>query len=409
MISKLQVKLIFAAMISLLVVLTTIMGVVIGFNYYKVVSDADKTLLILAENDGFFPKDNIMQYNDFKVPKNQAIPPEMPFETRYFFCFLDTNNNILAVNTGKIAAINSQTAIQYTQNVLKNNKTNGFLGNYRYLIYKSDYKNIVLFLDCSRNIDSFKTLRLSSIMVSITGFLLVLILLILLSNRIVKPFSENYEKQKRFITDAGHELKTPLTIINADTEILSMDLGENEWITDIQTQTKRLSELTNDLILLSRMQEDDINFIDFPISDIVEETIQGFKTVAKTQEKTIDIDIQPMLSLYGDESSIRKLVSILLDNAIKYTDLNGKIVCNLKKHKNQILLSVYNTTDNITKEQTKYLFDRFYRTDKSRNSQTGGYGLGLSIAKEVVNKHKGKITANTNDEKSLLITVTFPV
>lgn len=415
MISKLRIKLIFAAMISLLVVLVVIMGAVGGLNYWKIVSDADKTLSLLAENDGFFPmgEQHINQEpkREDNLPPNFIIPPEMPFETRYFFAVLNSNGMVISVNTGKIAAIDKPTAMQYAQNVFVNNKTKGFIGDYRYLVSKSNEESLILFLDCGRTLNNFRILRATSITVSIVGFLLVLLLLILLSSNIVKPFSENYEKQKRFITDAGHELKTPLTIIDADTEILSMDFGENEWINDIQAQTKRLSELTNNLILLSRMQEDKslINFIEFPISDVVEETIQSFKTVAKMQEKNLNIDIQSMLSLFGDENSIRKLVSILLDNAIKYTEPNGKILCTLKKQKNQIYFCVYNTTDKITKEQTKYLFDRFYRADQSRNSQTGGYGLGLSIAQAIVHNHKGKITANTSDEKSLTITVIFPV
>ena len=205
-------------------------------------------------------------------------------------------------------------------------------------------------------------------------------------------------------------MKTPLTIIDADAEVLEMDIGENEWLRDIQTQTKRLAQLTNSLILLSRMEEQPrTEKIEFPISDLVEETVETFQALAKTRNKNLSANIQPMLSMSGDEKAVRQLITILLDNAIKYANDGGKIEITLKKQKNMIYLSTFNTVESISKENIMHLFDRFYRVDQSRNSQTGGYGLGLSIAAAIVNAHKGKITASTEDEKSLLITAAFPV
>ena len=182
------------------------------------------------------------------------------------------------------------------------------------------------------------------------------------------------------------------------------------WLADIQEQTKHLTSLTNNLITLSRMEEERtrLQMIDFPFSDVVEETVQSFQALARTQNKTFETLIQPMISLYGDEKSLTQLVSILLDNAMKYSTPKGEISLRLEKAGNNVKLSVYNTADSINREQP-HLFDRFYRTDKSRSSRTGGYGLGLSIAAAVVNTHKGKITATTQDEHSLLITVTLPL
>ena len=229
--------------------------------------------------------------------------------------------------------------------------------------------------------------------------------------RIVKPFSDNYEKQKRFITDAGHELKTPLTVIEADTEILEMGFGENEWLLDIQGQTKRLEDLTNALVMLSRVEEGTNREmkIELPLSDIVEEVCHAFQAPAKVQGKSLNSTITSMISMKGDEKAIRGLITILLDNAVKYTNENGYISVGLEKKKNRIYLSVFNTTEYISKEQISHLFDCFYRADSSRNSQTGGYGLGLSIAAATVKSHRGKFIAETEDEKSLRITVVFPV
>ena len=411
MIRKLRIKLIIASMVSLLAVLLVIMSAVNLVYYGQVIQEADSTLALLAANDGFFPKSNHEFPPDGKFPKREPhLSPELPYETRYFFVTLAEDGSARSVNTGKIAAVDTADAIAYAQSVWAQGKTQGFADQYRFLVDTSSSEPLILFLDCSRGLANFKTLLFSCIGVSFVGSLLVLLLLILLSGRIVRPFLENYEKQKQFITDAGHELKTPLTILNADAEILAMDYGENEWVSDIQTQTKRLADLTNDLILLSRMEEEQtqLQMLELPLSDIAEETITPFQAVARTQGKALELHIQPMLSLRGDEKSLRKLFSILLDNAVQYSVPQSTISCTLEKQKNFIRLSVWNAVDHITKAQTEHLFNRFYRTDQSRNSQTGGYGLGLSIALAIVTAHKGKITATTADEASLLITATFP-
>ena len=468
MIRKLRKKLIAVSMVSLCIVLFCIFGFVGILNYQKMVSDADHTLSILADNDGTFPKpepdsngkepnpgDSTQpdpsgsdtgsassssdsstnsspstdtdpgnlegngkngQPSGLPDPKqssgNPKVSPELPFESRYFSVLLDSDDaSVISADTGMIAAVDEDTAAEYAISIFENGKTRGFLHSYRYTTVTSDSGTRVIFLDCQRTLSSFHTLVFTSVSVCLIGMLLVLLLMFLLSGYIIKPFIENHEKQKQFITDAGHELKTPLTIINADAEILEMDYGENEWLADIQEQTKHLTSLTNNLITLSRMEEERtrLQMIDFPFSDVVEETVQSFQALARTQNKTCKTSIQPMISLHGDEKSLTQLVSILLDNAMKYSTPEGEISLRLEKAGNNVKLSVYNTAESIDREQLPHLFDRFYRTDKSRNSRTGGYGLGLSIAAAVVNTHKGKITAATQDEHSLLITVTLPL
>lgn len=409
MIKKLRIKLIIAAMVSLFIVLVVVMGSVSILNYRELVNKADRTLSILKENDGVFPDmSGIDKDKHFK--KEHFVSPELPYESRYFSVFLNDNGEAIAVNTGKIAAVDTSAAIEYAKLVLRGGHTKGFTDSYRYIMYDSGAETHIIFLDCGRSISTFRTYMLIGEAVSIVGFLAVLLLVILFSRHIVKPFAENYEKQKRFITDAGHELKTPLTIIDADAEVLEMDCGGNEWIDDIRAQTRRLADLTNDLILLSRMEEEQYGsqMIEFPLSDIAEETAKTFQVLAKTQNKTLISEIRPMISMYGEEKAIRQLINILLDNAVKYSDPGGEIDISLEKQKNQIRLRVSNTTGFISRDSIEHLFDRFYRTDKSRNSQTGGYGLGLSIALAIVNAHRGKITASTRDEKSLQITVIFP-
>lgn len=412
MIRKLQIKLIFASMMSLLIVLLVIFSVVIGLSYSRIVTDADSILMILEENDGRFPLGEPPK-DDFSYDKHhkesRRFSAEMPYASRYFSVFLTDDGDVVSVNTGKIAAVDTETAVDYAQSVIDDGQSHGFEEDYRYTVYDVGEESHIIFLDCGREMSSFRTFLFTCVLVSALGLLAVLLLLVFLSARIVKPFSENYEKQKRFITDAGHEFKTPLTIIDADVEVLEMDIGENEWLSDIQTQTKRLAQLTNSLISLSRMEEQPrVEKIEFPISDLTEETAESFKTLANMQNKNLSIHIEPMLSMNGDEKAIRQLVSILMDNAVKYSDEGGRIEITLEKQKNTIRLSVFNTAKSVPKESLPRLFDRFYRADQSRNSKTGGYGLGLSIASAIVAVHKGKITATTQDEKSILITASFP-
>lgn len=407
MIKKLRIKLIAASMASLFLVLFVIEGIVGVLNYKKIVNDADHILEVLEENAGKFPP----KFTGDRKGERPKMSLEIPYESRYFSVLLDENGNVILTDTSKIVSVDTEKAIEYASEIWERKTEKGFLDEYRY--WKCSYNGEVriIFLDCRRQLDNFQNFLLTTFGVSSIGLFTVFVLMVYLSARIVKPFSDNYEKQKRFITDAGHELKTPLTVIEADTEILEMDFGENEWLLDIQGQTKRLEDLTNALVMLSRVEEGTNREmkIELPLSDIVEEVCHAFQAPAKVQGKSLNSTITSMISMKGDEKAIRGLITILLDNAVKYTNENGYISVGLEKKKNRIYLSVFNTTEYISKEQISHLFDRFYRADSSRNSQTGGYGLGLSIAAATVESHRGKFIAETEDEKSLRITVVFPV
>ena len=407
MIKKLRIKFIALSMFSLLLVLFIIMGSINILNYQDIVKDADSVLSILKSNNGAFPK---MEEPRGKHDSPKPLSPETPYESRFFSVLMSREGEVISVDTGKIAAVDTATAMEYAESLWERQENQGFIGDYRYTFQETDEGTRIIFLDCGRTLSTFRSFLFTSCGISLLGLLAVFTLLALLSGRIIKPFSESYEKQKRFITDAGHELKTPLTSIDADADVLSMEFGENEWIQDIQSQTKRLASLTNDLILLARMDEGtkQVQKIDFPFSDLASEMVQSFQALALQQNKTFSSRIQPMLSLCGDEKSLRQLLSILLDNALKYSDPEGAISLSLEKSGKSIRLTVFNTVENISPESLPHLFERFYRADPSRNSQTGGYGIGLSIAKAIVTSHKGKITASSPDGRSLQVVVVLP-
>lgn len=409
MIKKLRMKLIAVSMLSLFFVLLIIMGTVNVLNYQDIVVQADNTLSILKENDGSFPKKERDTHQSIGIGRKDPSP-ELPYESRYFSVVLSNMGEVISVDTGKIAAVNTSAAMEYARNVWDSKDTRGFIDDYRYILDSKDNTTRIIFLDCGRSLSTFRTFLFTSCGISILGLLAVLGMIILLSRRIMKPIYESHEKQKQFITDAGHELKTPITIINADAEVLEMEYGENEWLKDIQIQTKRLSLLTNDLILLSRMEEDkpQLAMIEFPFSDLVYETSHSFQSLVKAQNKTFTMNIQPMISIYGDEKTLRQLVSILLDNALKYSSANASISLKLYKESKYIYLTLENTVDSTSSMNLEHMFDRFYRGDKSRNSSTKGYGLGLSIAKAIVETHKGKISATSKNDNVLLIRVLLP-
>lgn len=424
MIKQLRRKLIAACMLSLAIVLTVILGGVNLMSYQKVVADADTVLALLGSNEGEFPKVHSGPENlpDGEAPMDRGpgkrdllgqsrLSPETPYESRFFSVLLGQDGQVLQTDTVQIAAVDDETAGLYAQSVMESGRTTGFLNDYRYLVLAEEEHTRVIFLDCGRSLSSFRTTLLASVALSLLGLLAVLALLLILSHRIVRPVAESYEKQKQFITDAGHELKTPMTIINADAELAEMECGENQWLADIRRQTERLTGLTNDLIYLSRMEEEKppLQVIEFPLSDVAEEMALPFLAPAKSQEKELALHIQPMLSFTGDEKAIRQLISILLDNALKYSPSGGLLELHLEKQGRNILLTVSNTTiQPVDEDKLSHFFDRFYRSDQSRNSQTGGYGLGLSIARSIVLAHKGKIRAESRNGMSLSVVVSFP-
>lgn len=420
MIRRLRRKLILACMVSLALVLAVILGGVNLMSYHKMVTDADAILALLDANGGNFPKNRGAEGTrpDGEPPARKnpfdpgGISPETPYESRFFSVLLDADGQSLQVDTGQVVAVDEAAAVEYAQKVWASGRRSGFLEYYRYLVCEEEQGTLIVFLDCGRSLSTFLSTLLTSVLLALLGLLAVLVLLLILSKHIVRPVAESYEKQKQFITDAGHELKTPITIIGADADLAEMECGENQWIADIRRQAQRLTRLTNDLIYLSRMEEEQpkLQPIEFPLSDVAEEMAQSFQALAKSQGKELLLRIQPMLSFTGDEKAIRQLLSILLDNALKYSADSAPLTLKLEKQGRTILLTVSNpVAQPMEQDKLSHLFDHFYRTDQSRNSETGGYGLGLSIARSIVLAHKGKIRAESPDGRTLTIAVHLPV
>lgn len=407
MIRKLKRKFIVLALASLLALLAFIVFGMNLLNYKSIVRESDATLFLLSLNRGAFPE--MEGAAPSWLPSDMS--PETPFESRFFSVLVDSFGRVVQTDTSRIFAVDRATANEYAMEVLDGGKQQGFLDKYRYSCVPEGDNTRIMFLDCGRKLDLFHDFVLSSILMALIGYAVIALILWFVAGRFVRPVAESYDRQKRFITDAGHEIKTPLTIISANVDVLQMDYGENECLEDIRQQAQRLGGLTNDLVYLAKMEESQgtLTMVDFPISEIVTETAKPFHTLAQSQKKELDCRVQPLLTLCGNDKSISRLVSILLDNAIKYSPEDSTVSLSLEKQGRHLLLTVSNVSATpVNTNDLRHVFDRFYRMDASRNSETGGHGIGLSMAQAIVNDHGGKISATSPDGKSFVVTASFP-
>ena len=326
---------------------------------------------------------------------------------RFFSVVLNEDGQALQTDIAQIAAVDEESAQLYAQSAVESGHTAGFLDDYRYLVLAEEGNTRVIFLDCGRSLSSFRTTLLASVALSLLGLLAVLVLLLILSHRIVRPVAESYEKQKQFITDASHELKTPITVIATSLKVLEMETGENKWIDKSLAQTEKLRDLVNSLVSLSRLDEEQspLKMAEFPISEAISETAESFRDYAEANDHELQLEIAPELTYIGDEYAIRQLVSILLDNAVKYADEHACIRLSLEKGKKGPVIRTVNSCMGLTQQQADKLFDRFYRVDQSRT--TGGFGIGLSMARSIAEGHKGSIKATCCEDNKIEFTVSL--
>lgn len=402
MIYRLQRKFILICTVSVLTVIALVFGVILVLNISSMNRNMDMLADRVSEGGGRFPGsfdepppfDKMPPRNE---PNFEFITPETPFSTRHFTVFFDKKEEVARTNTESIYAIDEDTAIEYAEKAMADGDERGWISNYRYKIFSTDLGMGVVFVDGSMS----RTVLMQS--TTIVGFVLlgcaalVLILIFLLSKKAVKPIAESYEKQKQFVTDANHELKTPLTLIMANAEIAELELGQNEWLDDIRAEGHRMTELVNQLVALSRMDEErqPLNITEVAFGDLVADTVAEFEPLAKERGKAITASVDKEISYLGDEALLHRLVGILMDNAIKYCDQGGEITVTLHRGRRTVL-TVENTYVAVGELELNRLFDRFYRADKARKF-TGGYGIGLSMTKAIVEKHKGEISAYKKD------------
>lgn len=329
----------------------------------------------------------------------QYMSPETPFELRYFSVKLNTDGGVIAVDTSKIVAVNTAKAEKYALEIFEDGREKGYLDSYKYMVGPTDDGNLIyVFLDADRELKSYRSFLISSLVITGLGILTVFALVILLSETALRPIIESYEKQKRFITDAGHEMKTPLTVISANTEIIELEAGESQWTAGIKSQVLKLASLTEKLVILSKMEEGaKLEMNEFSLSEAFFDTCEQYRSIAMSRNVRFDLSIAENVHIIGNENEMRRCITLLLDNAFRYTNEGGFVSVKVQSLLNGAEIKFINSTNGVKKGALDNWFDRFYRTDLSRNSDTGGSGIGLSVVKAIVHAHGGVVHAQSDD------------
>ena len=406
MLNKLKARFILLAIISMAVTLIAAFSAVNITLRYRLSARTDDIIDLLHTNGGFpmFNFNDAQPDNDlfsFGKDLKREFHDETPYQTRYYIAYLDDSQTIINGDFGHIALANIDMILNQVSEINEANKSRGYIDNYRYGKFQTDDGLMIIGVDCKTDLTTLNTLLTITFVTIISCIIIVLLILLILSKRVLKPFEEIREKQRRFITDAGHELKTPIAIIQSNTEVMEMIDGENKWLGNIKQQTVRMNNLVKGLIELSKMDEQVLCEKDkqrIIISEIVYNSVESFKVLAESKGIEITSNIAPNIAVMGDLENIVRLVGILLDNAVSHCTPDGRIDLTLKEKKKTVVLTVINDGKPIPSEHIDRIFDRFYRVDSARGDDNH-YGLGLSIAKAIVTSHKGKIEVRCYDGK----------
>lgn len=393
MLKKMRWRFIGAAMAAFTAVVLTLLCFVNLWNYHSVTSQQDEALTRLMEIEDqqmpFSSRRGALPFDDWS-----HFSPEVQYSLRFFSVHYDTNGIVSRVNQDYIASISESDAEIYADAVLESGKAHGYESGYRYLVSTTEDETVVLFLNSEREIQTMRSLLWITLAIAAACLVVVFGLVVLFSRRAITPYLKNMEAQKQFITNASHELKTPLTAISTSADVLAMEHDGDEWVHNIQVQSGRLSKLITSLVALSRLDEENPFPVrtEFSLSDALWEISEPFGSLAQAKGKAYTQDIADGLTVTGDRTAIQQMFSILLDNALKYSPDGGSISLATQRSGKRAEVTVSNTVDTAQSIDTTRLFDRFYRADESHSGAVSGTGIGLSIVKATVEAHGGTIS-----------------
>lgn len=376
MIDKLRKKIFWIIQISLSVIILGIIILFTVFSYRNTISSSTMFMDRLEGRKIDEPREFSEEVNDRYIEGVYKI---------------QINNNNATSKSDDITDEIKNYAIEVSNRSLDE----GYIGNYIYKVRKIGLngKEVTL-IESEDTINRLKTTIIVSIVIGILGLIIVYIIAKRISKTIVKPVEDSFEKQKQFVSDASHELKTPLAVIEANADVLQDKVGENKWITYIQKEVQSMNKLVNDLLVLARMENTNTELNQkFDLSKEVQMAVSSFESMIYEKKIELETNISEGIEFNGDKEDIKHIISIILDNAIKHTEENGKIIVNTLKEKSDIKIEIKNEGEPIPEEEREKIFERFYRVDKARNRNEKRYGLGLSIAKGIVEKYNGEIYA----------------
>lgn len=412
MIKTLQRKFIVTAMTAISALLLLLLGTINILNIYYVGNQVDKKLEMISQNEG----------NPDNIPMAPGdMPPREPYgmkndydtfmSSNFFVVRFDRNGDIVYSDVSRISSVSEEDVKELAEKIYAQNDLSGKIDSFEYMVRDSrmGFGKVVVFLDTSGDIYSYIRVLFLSAAIGIACWLLMLLFVILLSKRAIRPIAENVEKQKQFVTNAGHEIKTPIAIIQSNTEAMELYNGENKWSKNIKEQTVRINELMKNLLTLARMDESSANLIqsEFSLSQLLTDHIECFRETLKLRGITLQTSIQPMISFRANKEHITQLISVLMDNAVKYTNEGGNVFVSLEGNDKRIKLQFKNTCQQLSPVPPEKLFDRFYRADEARTQKNGGYGIGLSVAQSITETYKGRITAEYENGNTIIFTIRF--
>lgn len=391
MIRSLRRKFLLIAMSSLLGTMVVLCAAIGIGNHCAATGRADRAISLLRQNGGsFHPRGARFDPSD----RSFQVTPETPFETRYFIVELTEQREIKSVDLEHIAALDRRTVVDTISQIIDAGTEWGYVEHYRFGIFRNDGGgSTVIVLDCFLQLQAANNMLRIAAAVFLACALIVFVLLLLLSKRAIRPFAENLERQRQFVTDASHELKTPLAILSADLGLLEDIHGKDPWLESARAQTVRLDKLIKNLVELARTEETvrEDAAAHFSVSEVAWASVDAFQPLAEADGKTLTAEIAEGVTLYGVQDNFFRLFSILLDNAVKYCDPGGAIRLSLSQRGRNLCVSISNPCTGVDPARLSRYFDRFYRADTARTSG-GGYGIGLSTAKAIVTRHRGRIT-----------------
>ena len=399
MIRRLKIKIVAVIMTILTLTVTIIM---VAINMVSQQDNRDRIenrLYRIAANDGRMPKeyDSLDPYHDAQ----SGYIDSFSVQVNHFY---EVRKIILSRNI----VVEQDTIIDYANEALVSGKQTGELGGYAFTIHNKPYGMIIVFMDVKPYQEANESLMRTTLFIGVTAILLFFIIAIFLAKWLVRPVTTTLDKQKRFISDASHELKTPLAVISANTDVLEAEIGENKWLGYIRSESSRMSELVNELLILARLEDKTGHRLiiqPLDLTALVLQTALPFESTVFEMGKRFSVEAQPDVTYVGDASTIKHILTILIDNAVKYSEEHGEISVKLYTRSNRRIIEVYNTGEGVPKEKLTRIFERFYREDEARNSKNGGYGLGLAIARSGIQAHGGKIFAQSEYGKWIRFTV----
>ncbi|WP_288622692.1 HAMP domain-containing sensor histidine kinase [uncultured Streptococcus sp.] len=407
MFRKLRIRFIAIASLAILIVLFSVVGVLNSVRYIQTVNEINKILTLISDNGGTFP-------SVFKATTElgDTVSVDTLFQYRYFSAVIDEDGNITSLNSSNISDLSDEQVENYLTKINKSGDTSGaFRYNnhtYSYLVTdESDDSTLIVVLDSTNQIEDNMTLLHLSLWMSGVSLAFFVLMVSIFSGRVIKPFIRNYERQRRFITNAGHELKTPLAIISANNELVEMMNGESEWTKSTNDQVERMTGLINSLVAMARLEEQpEVVLTDLNFSAIAEDAAEDFKGPVIKDGKQFVMEIQPDIHVKAEEKSLFELVTLLVDNANKYCDTGGTVSVKLSKANrlSKARLEISNTYAEGKNVDYSKFFERFYREDESHNNKKSGYGIGLSMAQTMVKLFKGSISVSYSGD-----TITFLV